>query len=233
MILSYSLGYPRHDGASQYRNGFTQCASEVTRYIITMGSIDDNTRSDILSHLNSTCQSMHMSVPQTPTSPPISPLVPNLPHCTTHEDPCYHCYPLPYPQPHFLSQPPELLPGHTLMSPQPFGHQTTTTNHCKSPLINYFETSLTKSHSDSSLMKMSYNHGHSFPNSPTTQSHSSPTSPKTSGPIPLTREQPPLTRPEPVWRPWWMSNNIKTHLSNNDLNSILTLKCNVYDSELI
>ncbi|CAB3978307.1 STIP1 homolog isoform X1 [Paramuricea clavata] len=46
--------YPRHDGASQYRNGFTQCASEVTRYIMTMDSMDDNTRSDILSHLNST-----------------------------------------------------------------------------------------------------------------------------------------------------------------------------------
>jgi hypothetical protein len=200
-ILYYFLDYPRHDGSSQYRNGFTQCASEVTRYIMTMDSIDDNTRSDILSHLNSTCQSMHMSVPHTPTSPPLSPLVHNLPHSTTHEDPCYHCYPLPYPQPHFLSQPPELLPHHNLMNPQPFGHQTMTTNHCKSPPVNFLEKSLTKSLSDSSLMKMSQSQSHPFLISPATQCHSSPTSPKSSGFNPITREQPPASA-EPVWRPW-------------------------------
>lgn len=186
---------------TQYRNGFTQCASEVKRYIMTMESTDDSTCSNILSHLNSTCQSMHMSIPPTPTSPPLSPLVPDLPHCATHEDPCYHCYALPFPQPHFMSQPPELLPGHNLVRPQPFGHHTTTTNHPKSPPVNHFEKSLTKSHSDSSLVKMSHRQGHPFAYSPTTQCHNSPTSPKSSGPTLNTREQP-LARPEPVWRPW-------------------------------
>ena len=174
---------------------------------MTMSSIDDNTRSDILSHLNTACQSMHMSVPLTPSSPPLSPLVPNLPHCSTHEDNCHHCYPMTYPQPHFPSQPPELLPGHNLMSPQPFGHHTMTTNHPmitnhpKSPPVNFFDKSLTKSHSDGSLVKMSYGHDQLFPTSPAMQCHSSPTSPEISGPTSVPREQS-TTRPEPVWRPW-------------------------------
>ena len=174
---------------------------------MTMSSIDDNTRSDILSHLNTACQSMHMSISLTPSSPPLSPLVPNLPHCTTHEDPCHHCYPMTYPQQHFPSQPPELLTGHNLMSPQPFEHHTMTTNHSmttnhlKSPPAHLFEKSLTKSHSDSSLMKMSYGHDQLFSMSPAMQCNSSPTSPKISGPIPASRDEC-TTRPEPVWRPW-------------------------------
>jgi hypothetical protein len=169
---------------------------------MTMDSIDDNTRSDILSHLNSTCQSMHMSVPHAPTSPPLSPLVHNLNHCTTHDDPCYHCFPMaPYPQQHFLGQPPELLPHHNMMSPQAFGYQTMASSHPKSPQMNFLERSLTKSHSDSSLMKMSHSQTRSFVNTSASQCHSSPTSPKSSGPTPIAQEQP-LTRPEPVWRPW-------------------------------
>lgn len=196
-MIYYFLGYTRHDGTTQYRNGFTQCASEVTRYIMAMDSIDDNTRSDILSHLNNTCHSMHMSVPHAPTSPPLSPLASNIPHCTTHEDPCYHCYPLSYPQPHFLSQPPELLPGHPLTSQQPtFTHKAMTTNHPKSTSISFFQKTLTKSHSDSALVRHTYSH--SFP---TTNCHSSPNSPKTSGSTSVTREEP-LARHEPVWRPW-------------------------------
>ena len=169
---------------------------------MTMESIDDSTRSDILSHLNSTCQSMHMSIPPTPTSPPLTPLVPN---CSTHEDPCYHCYPLPFPQPHFMSQPPELLPGHSLGRPQPFGHHTTTTNHSKSPPVIHFEKvqkSLTKSHSDSSLVKIPHRQGHPFAISSETQCHSSPTSPKSSAPTLNNTRDPPMPRPEPVWRPW-------------------------------
>ncbi|XP_028411897.1 transcription factor HES-4-like [Dendronephthya gigantea] len=187
--------YPRHDGTSHYKNGFTQCATEVTRYIMGVESIDDNTRSDILSHLNNTCQSMHMSASKPPTSPPLSPIITNLSHCTAHEDPCYRCYPLPYPQPHFLNQPPELLPGNTLSGPhaQMFGHPT-------SPNVPYLEKSLTKSYSDSSLVKMAY--GYPFPRSPTTHCHSTPNSPKSSVLSTPTTREPSQTRSEPVWRPW-------------------------------
>lgn len=162
-----------------------------------MDSLDDNTRSDILSHLNNTCQSMHMSVPHNPTSPPpLSPIVPNLPHCTTHEDPCYHCYSMPYTQPHFFRQTAELLPGHNLMSPQLFEDQIT--NHSSTSPRNRFEKSRTKSHSDSSLIKMNLVPGHPFSHTPTSPRHSSPTS--TIRHTALTREQ--ANRPEPVWRPW-------------------------------
>lgn len=203
LLLRYyhSLGYPRHDGTSHYKNGFTQCATEVTRYIMTVESIDDNTRSDILSHLNNTCQSMHMAVSKPPTSPPLSPIISNLSHCTVHGDPCYRCYPLPYPQPHFLNQPPELLPGHSLTGPhaQMFGQPASPTTHPKGSPMPYLEKSLTKSYSDSSLTKMSY--GYPFPVSPTTHCRSTPNSPKSSVSTPVTREQT-QSRPEPVWRPW-------------------------------
>ncbi|XP_046848970.1 transcription factor HES-2-like isoform X2 [Xenia sp. Carnegie-2017] len=193
--------YSRQHPSAHYRNGFTQCATEMTRHVMTMDTIDESSRSDILSHLNSTCQTMLLTVPQ--ASPSLSPLVSKaFAHSKPHENPCYHCQPLLYPPPNFLNGSTELPPRFVPLSPQPFNSLVTPNNHITSSQKYSFDKYKTKSLSDSSLEKLSQNNSPSsisatFSHCSISKSISPKTTESTSIPTP-----PSVTCSEPVWRPW-------------------------------
>lgn len=101
-VLFFSLsapGFSSTESASHYRSGYKHCASEVSRYVMSLDPIDHNVRSNILCHLNTCCQSVYMSYPCGTSSPPISPLHPNQTPNDSHH---YHFQPVAYPPPPLL-----------------------------------------------------------------------------------------------------------------------------------